>query len=549
MAKPEFHLLPPKGYVPLMGSEHHPSLEVKLLGPADDNEVVIVTIVLRRRIDKAPFPTYEYFGKEYLTKHKRLSLSAFADKYGAHPEDIEKVIEFAEKNGLKIVETHPARRTVLVSGTVEQFNSVFAIKLARFEHKVKKGRGEKPTTESYRGRQGLMHIPINLAGIIIGVFGLDNRRITKRNAMDPPGTAKISIEKVKELYNFPANSAKGQTIAIFSEAGYTEDDIKSNFPENPPKIIEVNVNAKNDGTADPETTQDIYMAASAAPGAEIAVYFTTYDRGGWLNLINRIVHPDKGDPICNVLSTSFYVSDSDDMGLLPPFSENWITTVNMAFQDAAIQKVTVCCASGDNGTDSKVGNKHAHVQYPASDPWVLSVGGTTIGNVHGNSFDEYIWNDLMPSGHGCATGGGVSGYFPRPSYQDNAGVPRSLNNGFEGRGVPDVAANASPNSGFPMIIGGKPDAAIGTSASAPLWAGLIAVLNAALGEPVGYINPNIYKIGSKVFRDINGDQGPKDNALAGAPGYPAEKGWDACTGWGSPNGVELVKAFEKLVKG
>ena len=216
MAKPEFNLLPPKGYVPLMGSEHHPSLEVKLLGPADDNEIVIATIVLRRRMDKAPFPTYEYFAKEYPAKHKRLSLDEFAEKYGAHPDDIEKVIQFAEKNGLKIVGTHPARRTVLVSGTVEQFNVAFAIKLARFEHKVTKRRGEKPSTESYRGRQGFMHIPINLVGIIIGVFGLDNRRITKRNAMDPPGTAKISIEKVKKLYDFPTNSAKGQTIAIFS---------------------------------------------------------------------------------------------------------------------------------------------------------------------------------------------------------------------------------------------------------------------------------------------------------------------------------------------
>jgi kumamolisin len=367
--------------------------------------------------------------------------------------------------------------------------------------------------------------------------------------MDIPGTAKIPVEKVKELYDFPTNSAKGQTIAIFSEAGYTKADIKSNFPHNPPNIIEVNVNAKNDGTADPETTQDIFMAASAAPGAEIAVYFTTWDQGGWLNLINRIVHPDKGDPICNVLSTSFYVSDSDDLGSLPPYSQNWISTVNMVFQDAAIQKITVCCASGDNGSDSKLGNKRAHVQYPASDPWVLSVGGTTIDNVHGNSFDEYVWNDKTSNGNNYATGGGVSGYFPKPSYQNNANVPRSLNTGHEGRGVPDVSANASPNSGYPMIIGGKPNAAIGTSASAPLWAGLIAVINAALGQPVGFINPHIYKMGTRVFRDITGVEGPKNNGMASAPGYPVRKGWDACTGWGSPNGLELLKAFEKVVKG
>ncbi len=546
MIRPNILILPPKGYVPLLGSEHKPSLEVKVLGPADKNEFVIATIVLRRRTDAPPFPDFEYFTKSYPKNHKRLSLDEFAAKYGAHPDDINKIVAFVEKNGLQIIESYPARRTMVVSGTVEQINKAFAITLKRYEHKVVKHRGGKPEKESYRGRQGFMHVPVGLAKIIIGVFGLDNRRITKRNSVEPPSTAKITIDQIKKLYNFPTNSAAGQTIAVFSEAGYSEADIKSNFPDNPPEIIEVNVNAKNNGKADPETTQDIFVVASAALGAKIAVYFTTNDQGGWLNLINRVVHPDEGDPICNVLSNSFYVSDSDDMGLLPPFSQNWIDTVNMAFQDAVIQKITVCCASGDNGTDSKVGDKHAHVQYPGSDPWVLCVGGTTIGNINGDSFDEYVWNDIMPSGHGCATGGGVSGYFPKPTYQNNANVPRSLNNGHIGRGVPDVSANASPNSGIPMIIGGKPDAAIGTSASSPLWAGLIAVINAALGEPVGFINPHIYKLGSKVFRDITGEEGPKDNALAGAPGYPARKGWDACTGWGSPNGVELLKAFQNL---
>jgi kumamolisin len=541
-------ILPPKGYVPLLGSEHHSTADIKLLGPANEAEIIKVTIVLRRRKDGPPLPDFDYFGKIAPSKHKRLSMDEFASKYGAHPDDIKKIVEFAEKAGMKIIETHPAKRTVVISGTVAIINSAFAIVLHRIEHKVVKRRGEKPKKETYRGRLGFIHVPIKLAEIIVGIFGLDNRRITKRNSLDPSGTAKIPIDQLKKLYNFPSNSAAGQTIAVFSEGGYKPSDIKSNFPHNPPKIIEINVDAVNDRTADAETTQDIYVVAAAAKGADIAVYFTTPDQGGWLNLVNRVVHPEQADPVCYVLSNSFYVSNSDDLGLMQPFTQNWIDTMTMAFQDAAIQKVTVCCASGDNGTDSKVGDKRAHVQYPATDPWVLTAGGTTIGNIHRNSFDEYLWNDTFDKNHSGATGGGISAYFARPSYQDKTRVPTSLNNGKTGRGVPDVAANASPNSGIPMIIDGKPNAAFGTSASAPLWAGMIALINASLGEPVGFINSHIYNIGSKVFRDITGAKGPKNNALAGAPGYPAHKGWDACTGWGSPNGVKLLKAFQKLNK-
>ena len=153
-----------------------------------------------------------------------------------------------------------------------------------------------------------------------------------------------------------------------------------------------------------------------------------------------MVHPSAGDPVCSVLSSSFYVSDGDDAATLTAesISASWVTALSMAFQDAAIQNVTMCIASGDTGTQSKRTDGKAHVQYPGSDPWVLSVGGTTVGNIVGSSFDEYVWND----GSG-ATGGGVSDRFGKPAYQLGADVPASMNDGHIGRGVPNVAANAS----------------------------------------------------------------------------------------------------------
>jgi len=172
---------------------------------------------------------------------------------------------------------------------------------------------------------------------------------------------------------------------------------------------------------------------------------------------------------------------------------------------------------------------------------VLSVGGTSIGNVSAASFTEYAWNDDKG-----ASGGGVSYFFDKPSYQDAAGVPASVNPDHHvGRGVPDVAGNASPHSGYSGIYwGGRPQVGNGTSASSPLWAGLIAVINAALGEPVGFLNPQLYELGSAVCRDIVSPPGPGSNSFAGTTGYPVETGWDACTGWGSPNGVALLEALQ-----
>ncbi len=380
--------------------------------------------------------------------------------------------------------------------------------------------------------------------MIVAVLGLDDRRITKRNAGDPPGTGPITIPEVTKLYQFPANLATGQTIAIFSEAGYMPSDISANFGGQPPVITDVAVGASNDNKPDSETTQDIFIAGSAAPGAEIAVYFTSYSQQGWFDLISRVVHPEPGDPKCSVLSSSFYVANGDDAATLAAegVSTSWLTAVTQAFEDAAIQGVTICIASGDSGADSRVGDGKAHVQYPASDPWVLSIGGTTVGDVNGASFKEYAWNDKFSFGGSPevtgASGGGVSAYFDPPSFQAHADVPLSVADGRHGRGVPDVSANASPNSGYPMILGGAPCdwPANGTSSSAPLWAGLIALLNAALEHNVGFINPTLYELGSTVCRDIVAEPGATDNSLNGVTGYPVRPGWDACTGWGSPNG-------------
>jgi hypothetical protein len=553
-------------YVQMKGSERHPSTKARLLGPTDPDERFTVTIILRRRPDGEPMPGPDYYLKTPLRDRQRLPEDVFAAKYGASPADLKAVTDFARENGLAVEEARPVSRSVKVSGTVQQMSKAFGVALNRYEHEVTRRAGDKPFTETYRGRDGFIYIPKELAEIVVGVFGLDNRRITKCGSPcitgDPPNTKNITVPTVAGLYQFPPNSAAGQTIAIFSEAGYQQSDLTNYFNLLPgftaPHVTPIPVDASNNGSEDLETTQDICIAASAAPGADIAVYFTTFDQPGWVDLIGRVVHPLAGDSTCSVLSSSFYVSADDTTG--NPATSAWISAVNMALQDAARQSVTFCTASGDQGVQCQVPDGQAHTIYPATDPYALACGGTTIGNVTGESFTEYVWNDTFnvpgfyPSG---CTGGGVSAFFTSTSpyssqysYQSGASVPASINDGHLGRGVPDVAANSSPNSGYPLNLldpGAQglvnPVPMSGTSAAAPLWAGLIAIINSALGLNVGFVNPAIYAIGSAGFNTITGAPGPISNCYAGHDGYPFGPGWNACTGWGSPDGISLLNGL------
>jgi hypothetical protein len=199
--------------------------------------------------------------------------------------------------------------------------------------------------------------------------------------------------------------------------------------------------------------------------------------------------------------------------------------------------VTIFVSSGDNGSDCGVGDGKAHVLYPGSDPFVTCCGGTTISNVSGLNFTEDVWND------NGITGGGISDIFfppnfPLPFWQSGANTPGSVNDGHKGRGIPDIAGNADPDSGYTLFQNGVNIGPVGgTSATAPLYAGLAALMNAGLGEPVGYLNPYLYAAPySYVFRDINDGL---SNASGGAKGYVSGPGWDACTGLGSVHGTAL----------
>ena len=415
----------PEGYARIEGTERRAVAQSKLLGPADPNEIVKVTIVLRRRPDGPPFPTPEELSKVPAHKRRRMPEAEFASKYGASSADIGAVTGFATSAGLTVHEVHAARRSVIVSGTVSQMEKAFGIKLNKYEAPaIQHGRlpsraKEAPVIERFRSHEGPVHAPSGVAEAIMAVFGLDNRRITERNSADPPGTDNtVGANALASLYNFPPVPAAGETIALIEfggpgvpGSGYDATPGPSNdftlyYATLPagfkaPQIIPVppaSISA-NFGP-DIETTQDICISSTVAQGATIAVYFLYYFSESWYDLLERIVTPSPGDfpagvSAPSVISCSDYICDGDDSGTLSNESvpTSIVNAVHSAFQDAMANHITVCIAAGDQGSDSKVGSTvgvtewgksfasdgKAHVQYPGSDPLVLCAAALRSG--------------------------------------------------------------------------------------------------------------------------------------------------------------------------
>jgi len=520
----------------LAKTERRAARGARRIGPADPQETLSVSIRVRRRQDAPALPDAQQAGASRPWSGPILSREEFARTYGADPSDLEEMAQFARSNSLQIVESSIPRRTVVVSGTVAQFNRVFGANLGRYES----------PDGNYRGREGTLHIPTELTGIVEGVFGLDNRRMARAAGVLGPaqGTTPLTPPQVAKLYNFPTTNASGQTIGLLEfGGGYIPSDVQTYFKGlslPAPSLTAVGIdgvtnspgNASNPNGDDTEVALDISVAGSVATGAKIAVYFAPWTEQGWVDAVTTAIHDATNHP--SVLSISWGWPEMETYGGLT-WSQAAIDAVSATFQDAAMLGITVFAATGDYGSSCGQGDGMAHVLYPGSDPWLTACGGTSISNVSGNTFTEDTW---------ASTGGGISVIFPKPTWQAWAGIPASANpGGHIGRGIPDVAGNADPSSGYELILYGSPNGPWGgTSAVAPLYAALVALLNANMGEPVGYMNYNLYSFaGTNVYRDIHDGI---SNASGGAPGYKSGPGWDACTGFGSVNGTALWYALE-----
>jgi kumamolisin len=343
----------------------------------------------------------------------------------------------------------------------------------------------------------------------------------------------FQVSEIAKLYNFPSElDGQGQTIAFIElGGGYQDSDLDAYFTMlklKKPNVTSVSISgASNNPKPDNrQATIDIEMAGAVAPGARMVVYLAPNTTLGFLQAVDRAINDRP-----SIIMTSWGAPETF-------WSDVTLSGFEEAFTRGALLAITMIAAAGDDGVTEILRDGKAHVDFPASSPYVLAVGGSRLNESRGTIGYEVVWN-----GSGGATGGGVSDHFPLPSWQNNAGVPPRADGGL-GRGIPDVVANADPATGYFVILDGTATTTGGTAAAAALWAGLIALLNQGVGHNLGYINPMLYqKIGpSGVLRRI--DSG--DNSHNGVKGYSAGPGWSAAAGWGSPDGRKLLAALRQM---
>jgi kumamolisin len=337
-----------------------------------------------------------------------------------------------------------------------------------------------------------------------------------------------SPPQIASLYGFPDGTGEGECVALIElGGGFKPADLETYFgglKVGSPTVVAVSVDQANntptgDGNGpDGEVMLDIEVVGSIAPKAKVAVYFAPNTDAGFLDAITTAIHDTTNKP--SVISISWGGPESS-------WTSQAMTAMDNAFQAAATMGITVCVASGDNGSSDGASDGKDHVDFPASSSFALACGGTSL-RAATTIESESVWNNGASGG---ASGGGVSSFFALPSWQKGLSARNSQGKAtpLTKRGVPDVAGDADPETGYTVRVDGTDTVIGGTSAVAPLWAALIARINGITGKPAGFINALLYA-NPAALRDItagnNGD-------------FDAAAGWDACTGLGSPNGQSL----------
>lgn len=530
--------MPEPTLVPLPGSERHEQPGATPLGPVPDDETIHFSVVLRTRGDA---PDLESAVQTAATTGRYLSRDEVAEAAAPDPGDVQAVEEYAESHGLTVDGVDSVTRRIKLSGLATAVQQAFGVSLSRYEH--------QGTT--FRGRTGPVLVPQELAGVIVGVLGTDDRPMAhSRTIVTPAFTSGSSVPmtaaQLVSHYNFPPGlDGNGQCIGIVEfGGGYLADDINAYFSQlgmSTPSIVDIPVsggsNNPTTGTGlhpfddTVEVELDIEVAGLAAPGARMAVYFVgNAGTNAWVDVLSAAINDSTNNP--SVLSVSWVVAED-------AAPAQFKAAVDQALVSAGAAGITVLTSSGDHGSQGDWGpigppDALAHANFPASSPNATGIGGTVlVPDGSGGVASEVVWNNGLPTG---ASGGGVSDSFPVPLFQSGGGIsPVSANPPHSpGRGCPDVSANAD---NYQVYVRGQNVALSGTSASTPLWAALIARVNQGIGGRAGLLQTMLYGplLTAGALRDVTtGDNGA----------YSANPRWDPCTGLGSPDGAAILLGYK-----
>ena len=483
---------------------------------------------------------------------KSMSREELEHNYSARPADMDAAGSELGRYGLEVLDSAASTRSLRVRGTAGQMDAAFRANLGIYRH----------DDYEYRGREGSLKTPAALEGIVTGVFGLDQRRVARRVPGIPPyqGSAEsvaedaLSPAGLEERYRFPTGEGEGQTVAIAEFGGaYFPDDLALFCTQQGraepairqvglgvPVLTEKQVMALPPAQREQvlceagEVNMDVQIVAGLCPGADIVVYFGSWDQKGWVDLLNEVI---KGVPV-GAVAVSVSWGLSEDSSDLSPAARR---VIDHCLQVSALLGITVCVSAGDDGSGDQVDDGQAHVNFPACSPHVLAVGGTQLEGDR-----EVVWWQApgRRSDGGGSTGGGISRLFPQPNWQ-TVEVTSPEGNGATGRIIPDVAALAGPPY-YQLVLLGKSVPNGGTSAAAPLWTALIARSAAALDPsqapvflaPLLYgAGPDGHLLGTSVCRDITAGD---NTSTPPGWGFSAGPGFDAVSGWGVPDGPPLI---------
>jgi len=474
--------------------------------------------------------------------HQFLTPSQFAENFGPTEADYQAVIDFAKANGLTVTGRHPNRALLDVSGSVSDIQRIFHVTMRVYQHPKENRKFYAPDTEP----------SVDLAVPVLHISGLDNYSLLRpANLAIKPGNGSTPTNLIPNLGSGPGGlyagndfraayvpgvslNGSGQILALVEFDGYYTNDIRQyelayNFPNITLTNVLLDGFGGTAGSANMEVALDIDMAMAMATNLTKVVVYEAPNNTAYVNDILSRMATDL--PLAKQLSSSW-------AGPNPGTNAG----SDVFFKQFAAQGQSYFQASGDTGAYS------GGVPSPDDDSYVTVVGGTTLSTtVGGGSWTaETAWNGYNSGNSTEGSSGGISTIYPIPSWQTN--INMSSNHGSTTfRNIPDVAMTADNifiyyNNGQPHMIGG-------TSAAAPLWAGFTALVNQqALAKgrsTVGFINPAIYAIGrggnyGACFHDIT--TGNNTNLVSPA-NFPAVAGYDLCTGWGTPNGINLINAL------
>jgi kumamolisin len=447
-----------------------------------------------------------------------LSHAEYRRQHGTQEDVLERVRAMARKHGLIVTFEDAGAHLMKLHGTYEQ-----AIAAFQPEHLgVYEANGKR-----YVGRTGHLVLPAEIAGDVVAVMGFDQRPVAKPHfrRRKPSAATSYLPAQVASTYQFPTGlDGTGQTVGIIElGGGYADAEIAAYFTASGVNrtgtLLSVGVDGSAnapDGSAsgpDGEVQLDIEVVGSVAPAATIVVYFGPNQGSGFSDVITAAINDQTNKP--SVISISWGGPESS-------YAQQDMNAMNQSLAQAAALGITVFVASGDNGATD--GTSTDTVDFPASSPNVVGCGGTRLPP----GGPEVAWNDGASGG---ASGGGYSAVYPLPSWQ--TGVTGTM------RGVPDVSGDADPETGYQVSVDGTSTVIGGTSAVAPLYAGLFALINQSIGTRVGFVNPTLYANGA-AFTDITSGNNN---------GYDAGPGWDPVTGLGSPIGSSILAALKAAQAG